>query len=213
MNQYKHNLLTRFMKYYREKGVWKTLRRMYEQPYRLLFKGQMCLYYADMNQLSESVLNLPNGITIECKKKYNEAIGSEMQRMIDYWDKENETDKVRERFEKGAILWIIKLDENIAGFGWSIRGKMVHPFYLPLTPHDAVLFSYEIFEEYRGCSLYTLLLNFIFGRLKLEGVGRAFIFVSAWNTPSIRGIEKSCFRKFCKARRFHPFGRNITIWS
>ena len=165
-----------------------------------------------MNELDDSILNLPQDIIIECKSTYNEVVQPDMQKIINYWDKEMEMDKTRERFEQGAILWIVKLKEDIAGFGWSIRGKMVSPWYLPLTPHDAVLFDFVTFEEYRGRSLYALLLDYILGKLKLEGVSRAFLFIWAWNISSIRGNEKSYFRKFIEARKFHVFGRNITIW-
>lgn len=171
------------------------------------------MYCAEMNEVNDSVLTLPHDIIIERKNTYNEAIQPAMRKIIDYWDKEMMMDNIRDRFEKGAILWIAKLNADIAGFGWSIRGKMVHPFYLPLTTHDAVLFDYVTFEEYRGRGLYILLLNYILGKLKLEGVSRAFIFSSAWNTSSIRGIEKTYFHKLSAVRRLRVFGRNITIWS
>lgn len=208
-----HNILTRFVNFYKKRGILNTLFRISEQPYRILFKGHTFLYYAEMNEINDAVLTLPPGISVESKKTFIEAVQPDMQIMVDYWNKEKERVKIIERFKKGAILWIIKLNGNIAGFGWSIKGKMVHPFYFPLTPHDAVLFSYEIFEEYRGRGFYHLLINYILGTLKLAGVSRGFGFVYALNASSINGIEKSYFRKFCKARRFHPFRRNITIWS
>lgn len=210
---HKRNLLTRFRNYYQKRGFLRTLRRIYEHPYRAIFKSKRLLIYAELNEVNDSVLTLPPNIIIECRSTYNEAVQPDMQRIINYWDKEMEMDKARERFEKGAILWIVKLNEDIAGFVWSIKGKLISPWYLPLTPHDAYILDAVTFEEYRGRRLYPLIMNYVLGKLKLEGVSRAIAEVYAWNTPSIRGLEKTYFRKFGEARRFHLLNRNITIWS
>lgn len=172
----KHNFLQCLMYYYRKKAFNGTLRRIYEQPYRFLFKGRRLLYYTDMNGLNDSVLNLPHNIIIECKNVYNEDVLPEKKKITDFWDKERMNDYIRERFKKRVILWIVKANEDIAGFGRAIRGNMVHPFSLPLKTHDAVLFDFVKFEEYSGQGLYALLLNFILGKLKLEGENCAYVF-------------------------------------
>jgi GNAT superfamily N-acetyltransferase len=205
--------LARFMNYYQKRGFLRTISRIYEQPNRIIFKGQMLLFYAEMNEVNDSALTLPPNIIIVCKSTYNEAVQPDMQMIINYWKKENLMDNARERFGKGAILWIVKLNKDIAGFVWSIRGKMVSPWYLPLTFHDAVLFDCVIFEEYRGRGLYPRLMNYLFGKLKLDGVSRVFGFSYAWNKSSIRGLEKTHYHKFSEARKFRVLGRNVTIWS
>lgn len=143
-------LLARFLDYYHKNGVLRTFRRLWEQPYRAVFKGYTLLYYAELNEVDSSTLTLSKNITVQCMHRYEDVFRPDMQTMVNYWENECETSRVRERFEQGAALWVIWVEKSIAGFGWSIRGGMVHPFYLPLTPYDAVLFSYEIFKEYRG---------------------------------------------------------------
>lgn len=209
----KRNIFTRLVKYYEKNGLLTTFQRIYQGVQHLIFNSQMIVYYAELKDLHDSVLSLPQNIKIEDKSTYADALSPDMQKITTYWDNMNLMDTTRENFEKGAVLWIVKLDEEIAGFGWSIKGKMVQPYYLPLTPHDAVLFDYVTYEEYRGRGLYTLLLNYIFGKLKLEGVSRAFGHALAWNTASIRGIERTFFRKFGIARKFYIFGKSITIWT
>jgi len=209
----KHGFLTRFMKYYKKRGFLSTFRRIYEQPKRSIFKGQMLLLYAELSEVDDSVLNLPNNIFIEIKRNYDEAVQTDMQTMINYWRKVVMMDKIKERFEKGAILWIIRMNGHVAGYQWSIRGSMAAAYPLPVTPHDAIFFNAETFEEYRGLGLYPLLTNFMFAKLKAEGVKRVFAFSYAWNTSIIRGIAKNYFNKFSEARNFHVFGQNITIWS
>ena len=208
-----HNYITRFKNYYQKRGFLRTLLRFFEQPYRIIFKSKRILFYAEMNEVNDSVLALPPNIIIECKKAYNEAVQPDMQKMINYWDKENETDKVRERFEKGSFLWIVKLNGDIAGFVWSIKGKTVSPWYLPLTPHDTYIFDAVTFEEYRGRGFYPFLMNYVLGQLKMYGASRAVWEVYDWNKPSILGLKKTYCCKFGEARKFRVFGRNVTIWS
>ncbi len=203
----------RLMNYYHKRGIWKTLLRFLEEPYQIIFKSNVALIYAELNEVNDSVLTLPPGIIIECKKTYSEANQPNMQKVIDYWINDDMMDKVKERFSKGAVLWILKLNGDIAGFTWSISGKTISPWYLPLTPHDVYIFDVLTFEQYRGQGLHPLLWNFLLRKLKMEGTSRAVAEIFTWNKSSLRVLEKSNYRKFSEVRRFRVFGRNITIWS
>jgi GNAT superfamily N-acetyltransferase len=205
--------IRRFMLSYKRKGFMSTLYRIIQFFYRILFKSKTVLFYTDFYELDNSILKLPQDIVIECKTKYYEALQSDMKKIINYWEDRKLMDETRERFEKGAILWVLKLKDEIAGFGWAIRGKMVSTYYLPLAPNDAVLFDFLTFEEYRGHGLYALLCEKIMRELKLEGVVRAYGMTDEWNTSSIRGLEKTFFKKFIITRKFHVLSRNLTIWS
>lgn len=209
----KLSILRRLGHYYQKGGLLKTCRRVVEYPYRAIFKNQRILIYADLGKVGDSVLILPAGILIERKNTYDEAVQLDMQTMIDYWNKESMTERVKGRFAKGAILWVVKLRGEIAGFVWSISGKMLSPWYLPVTPHDGYILDAVTFEEYRGRGLYPLLMNYVLGKLKSEGISRMVGELYTTNTSSIRGLEKTHYRQFGKARKFRVFGRNITIWS
>ncbi|OPY15888.1 MAG: hypothetical protein A4E69_00390 [Syntrophus sp. PtaB.Bin138] len=209
----KRNIFTRFGNYYQKHSLYETLIRICVEPYRALFKRQEILFYADMNELSDTVFDLPDNITIEHKTSYDEAVQHDMLKLLNYWTEERLIGRIKERFMKDAVLWIIKSDGNISGFVWSIKGKMVAPYLLPLTPGDAVLFDSVIFEEFRGRGLYPLLMNYVFGQLKLEGVQRVFGHSFTWNHASIHGIQKTHFRRLIKARKFNFFGRNVVVFS
>jgi hypothetical protein len=209
----KQNIFRRFNAYCQKHGLIRTFRRIWEYLYKIIFKSQEILFYADMNKLTDTVLDLPYNITIELRSAYDEAVQPDMQRMVDYWNEEQSIDLVKERFRKGAILWMVKVAGIIAGFLWSIRGKMVSPYHLPLTPNDAVIFDVVTFEEFRGRGLYPMFLDFVFGKLKAEGVSRVYGHSFIWNKSSIKGLNKSYYRQLSKTRKFHIFGRNITIWS
>ena len=208
----KRNVLTRFDAFYRKHGLLRTLQRFYEQRYRIM-KRQTILYYVDMADLCDTELNLPEDVTIECKTCYEEASQPDMQRMVRHWDEERLTARIKERFQMGAVLWILKVHGDIAGFVWSIKGKFVAPYFVPLTPEDAVIFDVATFEEFRGQGLYSSLLNRVLRQLKLAQIRRAFTHVHEWNKPSIRGHEKTPFHEFAQARMFNVLGRRLVAFS
>jgi GNAT superfamily N-acetyltransferase len=209
----KSSILRRLGNYYQKGGLLKTLRRIVEQPYRAIFKNQRLLVYAELNEVDNSVLSLPSGIIVDRKTAYDEAIQPDMRKMIDYWNTEGMIDRVKERFAKSTVLWIIRLNGDIAGFVWTISGKVLSPWYLPLTPHDAYVLDAVTFEQYRGRGLYAVLMNYVLGKLKAEGMSRVVGELYTTNTASIRGLKKTYYRTFGIARKFHILGRNITIWS
>jgi len=204
---------TRFAKYYKKHGLLKTFQKVCQDVQHLFFKSQMVLYYAELKELPDTGLSLPQNINIECRRTYDDAYLSDMQKLTDYRSEKLLTKKIKDRFEKGAVLWIIKQDGAIAGFIWSIRGKTVKPYYIPLTPDDVFLFDVEVFDTFRGRGLYPLLTNYMVGKLKSEGVIRAFGDIRAWNASSILGAKKTYFHKLAEVRTFNIFGRNITMWS
>jgi len=209
----KIGIFIRLGNYYQKGGLIKTLRRVVEYPYRATFKNQRILIYAELNNVDDSVLILPAGIAIERKNMYDEAVRPDMKRMVDYWNIEGINEKVRARFAKGAILWVVKWQGEIAGFVWSISGRMLSPWYLPVTPHDGYILDAVTFKEYRGRGLYPLLMNYVLGKLKSEGISRMVGELYTTNIASIRGLEKTYYRQFGIARKFRVLGRNITIWS
>jgi hypothetical protein len=136
-----------------------------------------------------------------------------MQKLIDHWHKANMTDRIKERFDLGALLWLIKSNDCIAGYAWPIQETMAAAFPLPITPHDAIFFDAHILDVYRGHSFYRLLMNYMFGQLKLMGATRVFGLLYGWNSSVISGIKKTHFHIFSKVRKLHFLGRNITVWS
>lgn len=179
----------------------------------MIFRNQRILIYAELSMVGDSVLNLPGGILIISKNTYDQAVQPDMKRISDYWNKEGMTERAKERFAKGAILWVLLLHGEIAAFVWSMTGKAFSPWYLPVTPHDGYILDAVTFEEYRGRGLYPLLMNYVLGKLKSEGISRMVGELYTTNTSSIRGLEKTHYRQFGIATKFRIFGRNITIWS
>ena len=119
---------------------------------------------------------------------------------------------VRERFNKGAVLWLLKKNGQLAGYNWTIINNHVTPTYFPHTETDAHSIGTEIFPDFRGCHLFRLFLE---GRkviLKKEGSKRYYSETFLWNKRAIKANLKISLRKIGIATRFSIFSKNIVIW-
>jgi GNAT superfamily N-acetyltransferase len=208
----KRTPLTRLRTYFQKKGFLRTFLRLFGEPYRIIFKTKVVLLYADLSEVSSLIGPSAEGINIECKKTYDEATEPDMQKAIDYWEEENMLNRVKERFNMGAILYILRYKGDIAAFAWSIMGKFHRPWFLPLTPHDAYCFDAFTFKEYRGRGFHPRLTEYRFNKMKIQGARRAFCEIYTWNKSSLSIIKTSDWKIFGEARRFRLFGRNVTIW-
>ncbi len=105
------------------------------------------------------------------------------------------------RFPRGASLWLFKIDRRVAGWGWTIRGDSMVPYFFPLTKTEVHLFDFFVVPGHRGQGVNVLLVNHILKELAKETQGRALIEAAAWNKAQLRSIAKMPFQKLGSARR------------
>ena len=118
-----------------------------------------------------------------------------------------------ERFAEGALLWLIYENTALAGYGWTIVGRTLQPFYHPLTPGEAHLFDFMILPGFRGKSINPRLVNHILRELAREGRIRAYIDMAGWNAPQIASLKKTAFQRIGFARRLSMFGWTLVAWA
>jgi GNAT superfamily N-acetyltransferase len=123
--------------------------------------------------------------------------------------------RIHQRFEKGASLWMIRsvADGRLAGFGWSLQGGTIEPYYFPLAPDDVHLFDFHVYEEYRGQGLNPLLVGHILSTVAREADGRAFIECAEWNEPQLASLKKTPFHRLGLVSTTTLFRRVFTRWT
>lgn len=206
-------LAERISRQYRNYGLKGAMLNAITSLQRRLLHKATFLYIADSLSLKNAVFILPDKCSISDYHSRSDIPANVMDRYFQYVGKESTEFQIEERFKKRAILWIFSVDNNPAGFVWSITGTMMEPYFVPLAPHDSVLFDAVTFPEYRGKSVYPLLLCSVASRLLNGGSARVFGHAEEWNLPSIRGLQKANFISIGKARKLCIFGTTILIWS
>jgi GNAT superfamily N-acetyltransferase len=176
-----------------------------------LFQDYTIVLYADLNH-GLAIPNLDACFSLESIGGIAGFSEKDVLRINEEFSAEKYFIDASKCFEKGAILWLLRSESKICGSLWSIRGRMVEPYYIPLTTNDIVIFDTFTFPDQRGKNINSILINHVMVRLRDQGATRVFGHVKIWNKPSIRALEKTPYRQLGLARKFHILGRDITIW-
>jgi GNAT superfamily N-acetyltransferase len=205
-------MVTRILHYQRQHGFTATAQRIVLSVKRMLSGSRLFLFYCDLG--SQPVPSVGSE-SIEIKRIDAEGnlTEKELQRLKEVSDPQLRHLQIIQRFAAAATLWICRLNDQIAGYGWSIVGETIEPHFFPLCANDAHLFDFYVFPECRGKGLNVRLVNHILRELHREGNSRAFMEAAEWNTPQLASIRRMPFQQLGCARKFHMFGRLLVIWS
>jgi ribosomal protein S18 acetylase RimI-like enzyme len=205
--------ISRFSDFYSRHGFRETMRRTGLAIRRELFSSRMVLFSCDLSIQTTPELVLTQRLRVEEKRSESELSPEDAQQMITFWNPRQAQRNIQERFRLGASLWLIKSEDKLAGYGWSLRGATVEPHYFPITQSDAHLFDFHVFTQYRGRGLNPYLVGQILHNLAAAGVHRAHIEAAEWNQAQLSSLAKTPFRRIGLARKSTILGRTFVRWK
>ena len=205
--------ISRLADYHRRNGFRVTIRRISLAAKRSLFSNGMVLFYCDLSALASSTTDLPSSLKVERKRNEAEISPQDLQQITSFWNPKLAQGNIKERFGFGASLWLIKFEDQLAGYGWTLQGRTVELHYFHLGSDDVHLFDFHVFPQYRGRGLNPFLVNRILCNLAAETSGRAFIEAAEWNQAQLSSLKKTPFRFLGSARKFTILGRTIVWWA
>ena len=207
--------ISRLAFYYRRNGFRATVRRFTLAVSRVLFYNRMVVYYCDLSELRSLPADLPSSVTVERKQSETELDPRDLENIVNFSNPEQARRNIKERFEQGASLWLIKSEGGLAGFRWSLGGRTLKRYFFPLGQDDVHVFDGFVFPQYRGRGLSPLLFIHILHSLAAESGsrGRAFGEVAEWNQAQLSSLRKTPFRRMGWARKFTIFRRTIVCWD
>ena len=205
--------ISRFAEYFKRNGLHATGRRLSLTVRRTLFSNRMVLFYCDLTSQGSSTTGLPSSLKVERKRNETELNPKDLQEISNFWHPKLARRNIEERFALGASLWLIKSDGNLAGYGWTLRGRTVEPHYFCLGLDDVHLFDFHVFPTYRGLGVNPSLVNYILCSLAKESHGRAFIEAAEWNQAQLTSLKKTPFRRLGWARKRSIGGLTIVWWA
>ena len=204
--------LSRLGTYRARNGWWATIRRAGVAAKRKLFANRTALFYCDL-QTQNLLAGLPNNCKVERKQGMAQLGGADFEAITSVWNRELAQRNVRERFGKGASLWLIRCGDGLAGYGWTLRGTTVEPHYFPLGADDVHLFDFHVFEEYRGRQMNPSLVTYILSVLAEEKCRRAFIEAAEWNRAQLSSLGRTPFVCLGYASKSILLGRTVVCWT
>lgn len=206
------NSISRLTDYYSRHGVAATIRRAGLAAKRSLFASRMVVFYCDLaDQISRGIA-VPSSLRIDRVRSGAELSLQDLQEITSFWNPKQAQRNIKERFGKGASLWLIKSGEILVSYGWTLRGCVIAPYYFPMGPNDVQLFDFYVFPKFRGRAMHWLLTAYILQTLAAEGAGRAFADTHEWNQAQLSSFKMTPFRLFGMVRTFEIFGHKWVYW-
>lgn len=207
------NLINRAADYYRRHGLKNSFSRARLGIKRALFDSRMVVFYCDLAKLNPAAVNVPASLRIEWLTDYADLNPHDLQEMTIFWNSKQAHRNIQERFEKGATLWLVKSGDTLAGYGWTIQGRTIEPYYFPLCITDVHLFDFYVFPQYRGHGINPYLVTQILQVLSSESCARAFIEAGEWNRAQLLSLEKTAFIRLGCVKSCSIFGYKWNTWS
>jgi GNAT superfamily N-acetyltransferase len=206
---------TRLVQYFKRHGFRATVVRFGLLVRRFLSFPRMVLFYLDLEDWSPSRCagDLAASLSVEKKTSQEEIVPGDLQVMLSFWNPELTQRNLCERFARGAIIWLARWDGRLAGYGWTLVGSTVEPYYFPFGGNDVHLFDFLVFPEFRGRGVNPALVAHILNQMSADHRTRAYIEVAEWNQPQLNSLSKTGFRLSGAARKATVFGRTIVEWG
>jgi len=205
--------ISRFTAFRKRHGLGATIRRAIEAARRALFSGRMALFFCDLSTLKSSTQDLPAFLKVERCSNQADLSPHDLEQITSFWNPELARHRIKERFELGASVWLIRVEENLAGYGWTLQGRTVEPHYFPLAADDVQFLDFHVFPKFRGRAIDWFLMTYILHRLAAEGKARAFGEAAEWNQASLSSFAMTPFRRLGFARKLTILGRTIVWWD
>jgi hypothetical protein len=206
------NAILRSTVYLKRHGLVATIRRVQLAGNRVLFADRMAVLYCDLSERGLPQINVPVVLKVKRLRSLTELSAENLKTMTSFWNPKLANRNIRERFEKGASLWLVECQERLAGYGWTLQGRTMAPYYFPLAQDDVHLFDFHVFPLYRGRGINPYLICRILDGLAMNCRGRAFIEVAEWNDPQLSSLRKTPFRCLGSARSFTIMGYTLVSW-
>jgi len=204
--------ISRVTDYYSRHGFSATLRRVGVAAKRALFAGRMVVFYCDLPGQTGRPVNIPSSMRIDRVVREAEVLPQDFDDITSFWNPKQARRNIKERFANGASLWLIKSEDSVAGYGWTLQGRTIAEYYFPMGQKDVQLFDFYVFPKFRGRALHWLLTAYILQTLAAEGAARAFADTGEWNKAQMSSFKLTPFRRLGAVRSFTIFGYTFVSW-
>ena len=204
--------MTRLIQYYRTNGLVGSFKRIQERIWIDYFCRNEVLYSVDLQHAHIPVPEIPPQYTVVERISQDEITNTELETFLHYREEKWVKPHHKERFEKGATLWIVNSGGKPCGFVWSVKGRTIGSHYFIFTENDTHLFDNEIFHDFRGQGINTYLLLSVLHRLKAGGTDRVHIETKVKNVPERFSLRKTPFIPYAVASKVRIPGHSIVCW-
>jgi hypothetical protein len=205
-------LLNRLTRLYKTYGFGELIKRVLIRIWHSIYTKPDVIYFADLPLLSSEV-RLKEMCRVVERRSCDSMEHCELDSLCNYIGRSIAMYQLKERFSKGASIWLLKKGDECLGMVWTIMGDTIEPFYYFMGKKDVHFFNNEIFITYRGQGFNSGLIEYVLIIMKERGCVRAYIETNKRNVREQRSLKKTSFRIVGLAKKTNWFGKHLTVWG
>jgi len=207
-----HFLLERMVRFFKTHGFGGGIKRVFIKIWHCICAKPDVIYFADLPLLSPKV-QLAEMCQVVERRSYDSMENCELDALCNYMGRSITMYQLKERFSKGAIIWLLKKGDDCLGMVWTITGNTIEPFYYFMGKEDVHFFNNEIFSPYRGQGFNHGLIEYVILALKERRYIRAYIETNKRNVREQRSLKRTSFQVVGLAKKMKWFGKHLTVWG
>lgn len=177
------------------------------------FRNKEAVFVYD---LQENLIDGQEGLTNLTIKRYggiDDIPENEMAQLIQLKGEDLILRFLRSFFDRGAHLWIARLESDVVGVQWTIVGGFNGFYSMPISKNEIIVCAVEVFFAFRGRGIWPAMINSVNAYHKKQGFARSYVKVKLWNKASLRSIGKTNARRIGTVRAFSVWSKDISIWD
>ena len=133
-----------------------------------LFSNRQVVFYCDLTKQMQVVAELPPSLHVERLTNYTQLNAEDLKELTSFWNPKQAHRNIQDRFARGAMLWLIRSGDKLAGYGWTVLGHTIAPYFFPVGENDVQLFDFYAFPKFRGRAIHLLLIAYILQTMAAE---------------------------------------------
>jgi hypothetical protein len=171
------------------------------------------VFLSDLNSMALEMAKDRPSLSVQAYKTPESIPKEDMDQLIRLKSKDILNSILQHLFEKGATLWIAKVEDRVVGLTWTLIGGFDGFYSVPIPSMDAIWFAQEVFSEARGQGIAGAMRGLIFKHLAQQGVSRIYAKVHYSNVSQLRSMDRTGNIRIGMVRTFKVLNRLITIWG
>lgn len=200
---------------FRSAGIIAGIKWLITTIYNRVIPRNQVIWFTDLTEIDSAGFLLPDHIEVKRYYSLNEIDKEDYKTLVECGTAlmgSAGSILIRERLNKGAVLWLLKENGRLAGYRWTIAKDTLLQTYMPQTETDVHEFANEIFPGFRGRNFGQLTFQQTLIMLKNEGFKRYYAEIYKSNIRALKSTAKTVLKQIGVARRFNLLGRNVVIW-
>lgn len=198
--------------YLRKHGLLGATRIAISKFWRI-FSSKEAVFVYDLQECQFDSWEGPTNLRIKRYGAIDDIPEDEMAQLVQLKGKDLLMRFLCKFFERGAKLWIAKLESEVVGLQWTTVAGFNGFYSMPILQNETIVCAVEVFPAFRGRGIWPAMMSSVNSYYKKQGIARSYVKIKLWNKPSLKSIAKTNARRIGTVRTLRVWNKYVSVWD